>query len=185
MTWVMAHRELNTAAVGLMTTCRCTNRSKKPRTRDSRRQVRRLAQERPRDARIPLGTYRGLRFGLVLHPQFPPDLYFEGSTTGQTALSREHHGTRAVLNDLERLATAYGSECVRVRQDLAIAKSQRRDFQAQGYWCQFLFGEKKPDTNNPALLPGLTHRTQPGAGAQETANSRPMDLGDALQDDRS
>jgi len=48
-----------------------------------------------------------------------------------------------------------------------------------------LFSAKKTDTNNPALLPGLTHRTQPGAGAQETANSRPMDLGDALQDDRS
>ncbi|MGC1723554.1 MAG: hypothetical protein WA746_31625 [Isosphaeraceae bacterium] len=44
---------------------------------------------------------------------------------------------------------------------------------------------QKPDTNNPALWPGLTHRIQPGAGAQETANSRPMDLDDAPQDDRS
>ncbi|MGO8900922.1 MAG: hypothetical protein ACLQU5_21590 [Isosphaeraceae bacterium] len=97
--------------------------------------------------RIPLGTYRGLRFGLVLHSQFPPDLYLEGSTTRQTAFSREHHGTRAVLNDLERLATAYGSECVRVRQDFAIAESQRRDFQAQGYWrvigVSSFFGEKR------------------------------------------
>jgi len=25
--------------------------------------------------RVPIGTYRGLRFGLVLHPQFPPDVY--------------------------------------------------------------------------------------------------------------
>ncbi len=29
--------------------------------------------------RIPLGTYRGLRFGMVLHPQFPPDVYLEGA----------------------------------------------------------------------------------------------------------
>ena len=34
--------------------------------------------------RVPLGIYRGLRFGLVLHPQFPPDVYLEGATTRQT-----------------------------------------------------------------------------------------------------
>jgi hypothetical protein len=27
--------------------------------------------------RIPIGNYRGLRFGLVLHSQFPPDVYLE------------------------------------------------------------------------------------------------------------
>ena len=31
----------------------------------------------------------------------------------------------------KRLATGYGSECVRVRQDLAIAESQLRDYQAR------------------------------------------------------
>ena len=35
--------------------------------------------------RVPLGTYRGLRFGLVLHPQFPPDVYLEGAITRQSA----------------------------------------------------------------------------------------------------
>jgi hypothetical protein len=44
-------------------------------------------------------------------------------------LSREHQGPRAVLNALERLATAYGSDCDRVRQDLGIAESQLRDYQ--------------------------------------------------------
>ena len=29
--------------------------------------------------RVPLGIYRGLRFGMVLHPQFPPDVYLEGA----------------------------------------------------------------------------------------------------------
>ncbi len=81
--------------------------------------------------RVPLGTYRGLRFGLVLHPQFPPDVYLEGAITRQATLSREHQGPRAVLNALERLAGGYGSECVRVRQDLSIAESQLRDYQAR------------------------------------------------------
>jgi hypothetical protein len=78
--------------------------------------------------RVPMGIYRGLRFGLVLHPSFPPDVYLEGVMTRQTALSRDHQGPRAVLNALERLASGYGFECVRVRQDLAIAESQRRDY---------------------------------------------------------
>ena len=78
--------------------------------------------------RIPLGNYRGLRFGLVLHSQFPPEVYLEGATTRQSTLSREHQGPRAVLNGLDRLANAYGSECDRVRQDLGIAESQLRDY---------------------------------------------------------
>jgi N12 class adenine-specific DNA methylase len=78
--------------------------------------------------RVPVGIYRGLRFGMVLHPQFPPDVYLEGALTRRDTLSREHQGPRAVLNALERLANAYGSECVRVRQDLAIAESQLRDY---------------------------------------------------------
>ena len=81
--------------------------------------------------RIPLGIYRGLRFGIVLHAQFSPDVYLAGATTRQSMLSREHHGPRAVLNAAERLASAYGSECDRVRQELAIAESQHRDYQAR------------------------------------------------------
>jgi hypothetical protein len=89
----------------------------------------------PRDVRetrrVPLGIYRGLRFGLVLHPQFPPTVYLEGAIARQSALSREHQGPRAVLNALERLAGGYGSECDRIRQDLAIAESQLRDYHAR------------------------------------------------------
>jgi hypothetical protein len=81
--------------------------------------------------RVSLGIYRGLRFGLVLHPQFPPEVYLEGATIRQSMLSREHHGPRAVLNAVERLAGAYSSECDRVQQDLAIAGSQLRDYQAR------------------------------------------------------
>jgi hypothetical protein len=89
----------------------------------------------PRDVRdtrrVPLGTYRGLRFGIVLHPQFPPSVYLEGAVARQSSLSREHQGPRAVLNALERLAGGYDSECDRIRQDLAIAEAQLRDYQAR------------------------------------------------------
>jgi N12 class adenine-specific DNA methylase len=78
--------------------------------------------------RVPLGIYRGLRFGIVLHSQFPPEMYLEGAITRQSTLSRDHQGPRAVLNALERLVGGYGSECDRVRQDLAIAESQLRDY---------------------------------------------------------
>ena len=44
-------------------------------------------------------------------------------------LHKEHHGPRAILNALERLAAGYASECERLRQDLQIAESQLRDYQ--------------------------------------------------------
>ena len=79
--------------------------------------------------RIPLGTYRGLQFGLVTHPTFPPDVYLEGSTSRQATLARDHQGPRAVLNALERLANGYVAESDRVGKDLAIAEAQLRDYQ--------------------------------------------------------
>ena len=67
-------------------------------------------------ARIPLGNYRGLGFGIVLHSQFAPEVYLEGFTTRMETLSRDHHGPRAVLNALERLADGYGSQIATIRQ---------------------------------------------------------------------
>jgi N12 class adenine-specific DNA methylase len=81
--------------------------------------------------RVPLGVYQGLHFGLVLHPNFPPDVYLEGAATRQARLSQEHQGPRAVLNAAERLVNGFASECGRIRQDLAIAESQLRDYQAR------------------------------------------------------
>ena len=81
--------------------------------------------------RFPLGIYRGLRFGAVLQPHFGPDVYLEGAGTRQSGLLGEHQGPRAILNAVERLANAYRSECDRVRQDLGIAESQLRDYQAR------------------------------------------------------
>jgi hypothetical protein len=81
--------------------------------------------------RVPLGRYRGLGFGLVIRPDFPPDVYLEGETTRSQILSRDHQGPRAVLNALERLANEYGSECERVRQNIAITEGQLRDNRAR------------------------------------------------------
>jgi N12 class adenine-specific DNA methylase len=81
--------------------------------------------------RVPLGKYRGLAFGLVLFPVGVTAVYLEGAATRQTDLSRENQGPRAVLNALERLLSGYGPECDRVKQDLTIAESQLRDYQAR------------------------------------------------------
>ena len=51
--------------------------------------------------------------------------------TRLSGLSKDHQGPRAVLNALERIATGYAAETVRVRQDLSIAESQLRDYQAR------------------------------------------------------
>jgi hypothetical protein len=91
-------------------------------------QLDRLHRDVRETTRIPLGIYCGLRFGLVLHPHFPPDVYLEGAISRRSTLSRDHQGPRAVLNALERLAASYGPECLRVKQDLAIAESQLRDY---------------------------------------------------------
>jgi hypothetical protein len=59
-------------------------------------------------------------------PEQPADL---GSRCGSYYAYRDHQGPRAVLNALERLASGYGSECVRAQRDLDLASSQLRDYQ--------------------------------------------------------
>lgn len=81
--------------------------------------------------RIALGRFRGLRFGMTLDPQFSPDVYLEGAASRNSVLDRDHHGPRAVLNALERIAGSYEVECDRIREDLALAESQLRDYQAR------------------------------------------------------
>ena len=81
--------------------------------------------------RVPLGTYRGLRFGLTMHPNSASDLYLEGAASRATMLTREHPGPRAVLNALERLVSGYPSHCESVREDLGIAQGQLRDYESR------------------------------------------------------
>jgi hypothetical protein len=100
--------------------------------------------------RVPLGVYRGLRFGIVLHPAHAPEVYLEGAATRLDALSREHHGPRAVLNALDRLAGGYGPECARVRQDLGVAEGQLRDYRAR-------LGQPFPHDDYLSKLTGPRH----------------------------
>jgi hypothetical protein len=83
----------------------------------------------PETTRFPLGNYRGLGFGLILHPQYAPELYLEGATSLECKLS--HHGARAILNALERLADCSEEACAFVRKDLAIAEAQLNAYQAR------------------------------------------------------
>jgi hypothetical protein len=47
--------------------------------------------------RFPLGRYRGLAFGLVLHAGGAAEVFLEGAATRHGMLSRDHRGPRAVL----------------------------------------------------------------------------------------
>jgi hypothetical protein len=80
--------------------------------------------------RVPLGTYRGLEFGIVLHPLGAPEAFLEGKTLRLGPLSRDP-GPRAVLNALDRLADSYEAQAATARQDLAIAEGQLRDYDAR------------------------------------------------------
>jgi hypothetical protein len=78
---------------------------------------------------VTLGEYRGLEFGVALHPSFAPEGFSEGELVRRDTLSREHHGPRAIWNAVERLAGGYDRACTELREELAIAEWQLRDFQ--------------------------------------------------------
>jgi N12 class adenine-specific DNA methylase len=81
--------------------------------------------------RVPLGIYRGLRFGIVLHPQYSPEITLEGLCVRHSTLARDCPGPRAVLNAVERLASGTEAQCTAVRADLALSRNQLRDYQAR------------------------------------------------------
>ncbi len=116
--------------------------------------------------RFALGVYRGLRFGLELHPQHAPELYLEGTVTRLDRLSREHHGPRAILNALERLLGGYGPESDRTRQDLAIAEGQFRDYQAR-------LGKPFPHEDYLKQLTGLRDQLKAGLSGAEPREGEP------------
>ena len=70
------------------------------------------------------------------------------------------------MNALERLATGYGTEIERTRQDLSLAESQLRDYQAR-------LG--KPFLLDAYLSELTTLRDQLKAGLSVTAQAQPDD----------
>ena len=88
--------------------------------------------EKVRETRsFPLGQYRGLTFGIILHGNGAADVYLEGATTRHGMLSRDHRGPRAVMNALERLVGGFTGQCEKTAQDLSIAQGQLRDHKAR------------------------------------------------------
>jgi hypothetical protein len=81
--------------------------------------------------RFPMGSYRGLNFGLILHPRSAADIYLEGEMTRITGSSSANPGPRAILNGLERLLGSYATEITRIEQDASIAESQLHDYESR------------------------------------------------------
>jgi N12 class adenine-specific DNA methylase len=105
--------------------------------------------------RFPLGRYRGLTFGLVMHPGGSSDVFLEGAVTRHGMLSRDHQGPRAVLNALDRLAGSYAGQVDATRQELAIAEGQLRDYEAR-------LGRAFPHDAYLAELTGLRDQLKAG-----------------------
>ena len=127
--------------------------------------------------RVPMGSYRGLSFGLVIRPEFPPEVYLEGKATRTASLSREHQGPRAFLNAVERLASEYGAECDHMRQNIAIAEGQLRDNRAR-------LGKPFQHDAYLAELTGLRDQLKDGlSGKTPDGNSGPgvSDLADQIK----
>src|SRR5262249_6308390 len=80
---------------------------------------------------VALGVCRGLRFGLVQHPQSALDVYVEGALRRSAPLARDAHGPRAVLNAVERLLGSAEAERDKAARDLTIAQGQLRDYEAR------------------------------------------------------
>ena len=80
---------------------------------------------------VALGLTRGLRFGLVQHPQGAPEVYVEGALRRSAPLARDVHGPRAILNAVERLIGSAAAERDKARRDLEIAQGQLRDYEAR------------------------------------------------------
>jgi N12 class adenine-specific DNA methylase len=79
---------------------------------------------------VDLGTYRGLKFGVVLHPMSHPDIYLQGDAVRHGDIRRDARGL-AILNALRRLADGYEGAAESTRQELTVAESQLRDFQTR------------------------------------------------------
>jgi hypothetical protein len=82
------------------------------------------------DRTFPLGTYRGLSFGIAYH-WGSADVYLSGRTELRAPLSRESRGARAVLNALNRIVDSYDERIEANARELELMRSQLRDYEAR------------------------------------------------------
>jgi hypothetical protein len=115
---------------------------------------------------VPLGLCRGLRFGLVQHQQGASDVYIEGALRRSTSLARDVHGSRAILNAVERLIGSAAAERDKATRDLAIAQGQLRDYEARlgAGFVHAAYLEALTDLRTQ-LEAALSNTTQEGAEA--------------------
>ena len=91
----------------------------------------RVQEKVERTRQFPLGTFRGLAFGIILHPGGAADVTLEGQVSRTGMLSKESQGPRAVMNALHRLAASYEEQCDTARKELTLAETQLGDYQAR------------------------------------------------------
>ncbi len=77
---------------------------------------------------VPMGTYRGFAFGVIVHPLGGADAYLDGQVIRRTELREGAKGS-ALLNALDRIASGYALEQERAEQDKAVAEGQLVDYQ--------------------------------------------------------
>jgi hypothetical protein len=82
------------------------------------------------DRRFPLGTYRGLSFGIETRWN-NWDVYLCGAAVLHAPLAKESRGPRAVLNALHRIAASYDERVEAAGQELDLARTQLRDYEAR------------------------------------------------------
>lgn len=78
--------------------------------------------------KLPMGDYKGLRFGLMLHRDSAPEVFLEGKLQHCERLSREHQGPRALLNALERLCREMPEAMRQTNEELVLSEKQLRDY---------------------------------------------------------
>ena len=91
----------------------------------------RLPDSMSRTRQFKLRVYHGLEFGIERNPDGTADVYLSGATDQATMLSRESQGPRAVLNALKRLTESSAEAGAKARSDLALSRTQLRDFEAR------------------------------------------------------
>ena len=107
---------------------------------------------------VPLGLYRGLAFGVMLHAMGGLEAYLDGHLLRRTEL-RDNAGARAVLNAVERIAGSYQVERERAEQDKAVAEGQLVDFESRlGAVFQHLEYERTLTELRDKLKSGLSEK---------------------------